>query len=105
MGASPKFKVFNHDGEYIAAFKSLHDAAQFISLEDGREVRLGHSSRNMIWRNASDWYCVITDQHPSRNGDGTISHRWVSGRKVEESFEVVFDHAVRLGMIPTEGLI
>ena len=100
MGASPKFKVFNHDGEYIAAFKSLNDAAQFIALEDGREVRLGHSSRNLLWRNTADWYAVTTIRHD----DGKVSHRWVDGRKVQDSFDVVVDHAIAAELVPGERL-
>ena len=49
MAASPQWKVFDSNGEYIASFKSVYDAAQFIALEDGRELRFGHSKKNTVW--------------------------------------------------------
>jgi len=49
MGASPSWKVYNNNGEYVASFKDIYDAAQFVSLEEGREIRYGHSKRQTVW--------------------------------------------------------
>lgn len=78
MAASPQFKVF-HEDQYIAAFKHLLDAAQFISLEDGREVRLGHSARGLIWRNDPEWTTTVL-------ADGPATY---TGDEVCESYDVV----------------
>ncbi len=45
MAASPQFKVYTADGEYIAACKYCEDAAAIVAKLDkkGTNVRLGHT--------------------------------------------------------------
>jgi len=43
MAASPDWKVYTDDGEYIASCKYPVDAAAIVNIHgDGTEVRLGH---------------------------------------------------------------
>lgn len=48
MAASPKYKVNNAHGEYIASFKHAEDAARFVAGQDGCIVTLDH--RRKLWR-------------------------------------------------------
>ncbi len=47
MAASPKYKVNNDNGEYIASFKHAEDAARFVMGMDGYTVTLDH--RRKLW--------------------------------------------------------
>jgi hypothetical protein len=84
MAGSPRFKVFNEQGDYIASFKDLLDAAQFISLEEGREVRLGHSKKNVIWTNNFELFWC---------GQGL---GWRKGTEVRQSFDHVLDRYIAI---------
>lgn len=43
MATSPKFKVYNPGGEYVAACKYAGDAAAIVATYgEGAEIRLGH---------------------------------------------------------------
>ncbi|MAH48202.1 hypothetical protein CMI37_20430 [Candidatus Pacearchaeota archaeon] len=43
MAASPQWKVYNVEGQYLAAFKSpLHAAILIAGLGDGTTLRKGH---------------------------------------------------------------
>lgn len=83
MAGSPRFKVFNEQGDYIASFKDLLDAAQFISLEEGREVRLGHSKKNVIWANVDGNFFYSVPEG-----------RWLRGTDVQNSFDYVLDRYI-----------
>lgn len=51
MAAAPKYKVFNPVGQYVAACKLPEDAAAIVaSYGDGAEIRVGHSVRDVVWR-------------------------------------------------------
>lgn len=53
MAATPKYKVFTADNEYVASFKHLEDAAQFVAFRgSGSTVRLGHSIK--LWTEGSE---------------------------------------------------
>jgi hypothetical protein len=55
MAGSPYLKLFNPQGEYVACFKHLEDAAALVSIYgDGAEIRDGHNKRNTIWREGSE---------------------------------------------------
>ena len=44
MSASPQWKVYSTDNEYLAAFKNPVHALMFVQqLEAGASVRLGHT--------------------------------------------------------------
>lgn len=53
MAASPKYKVYNKAGEYLAAFKYASDALTFVDAmrlsDPGCTIRLGHSQRLTLW--------------------------------------------------------
>ncbi len=42
MAATPKFKVYSTDGEYVAACKYAEDAAAVVASYEGGTIRLGH---------------------------------------------------------------
>lgn len=43
MAGSPRWKVYNRDGEYTASFKALEDAAVLIAVYgDGSSIKLRH---------------------------------------------------------------
>ena len=49
MAASPKYKFFNANGEYIASLKHPEDAAVLLSVHGiGASVRCGHSKSDTI---------------------------------------------------------
>jgi hypothetical protein len=48
MGASPRFKIFTADKEYIGSTKYVEDAAAVVALNgDGATIRDGHSK--VVW--------------------------------------------------------
>ncbi len=48
MGASPRFKIFTADNEYIGSTKYVEDAAAVVALNGpGSTIRDGHSKR--VW--------------------------------------------------------
>lgn len=51
MSASPQWKVFNAEGQYIASCKCVEDAACLVAFNgDGSTIRLGHSSAKIAWK-------------------------------------------------------
>lgn len=56
MAASPRFKVYTPDGEYIAACKYSEDAAMLASLGYGKgaTIRDGHTKRSIVWTEGVD---------------------------------------------------
>jgi hypothetical protein len=53
MAASPKFKVYDAQGEYQAACKRPEEAACLVTfLGDGATVRLEH--RRVVWTEGSE---------------------------------------------------
>ena len=50
MAASPKYKVFNPEGEYVGCVKYAELAAPLVGvLGKGAQVRFGHSKRWVLW--------------------------------------------------------
>jgi len=50
MASSPKYKVFNPSGEYVASCKYAEDAAAVVALYgDGAQIRTSHSKRDTVW--------------------------------------------------------
>lgn len=53
MAASPRYKIYNPSGEYVAACKYLEDSAAMVSfLGSGAQVKDGHSK--VIWTEGSE---------------------------------------------------
>ena len=56
MAASPEFKVYSADNEYLAAFKYVEHAAMLLAglSERGATIRHGHSKRGIGWTDGVD---------------------------------------------------
>jgi len=51
MARSPNWKVYNPQGDYVAACKHLEDAACLAGLYGhGATVRSGHAYKDCIWK-------------------------------------------------------
>lgn len=56
MAASPRYKIYSKDGEYLASVKYLSDAGILLSvLGNGTTVRLGHTL--IIYTEGKDGNC------------------------------------------------
>lgn len=65
MAGSPKYKVYDNDGQYVAACKFAEDAAILVSIgyPDRGEVRLNHSKVLFVSSpESSDSYDAIAEQ-------------------------------------------
>ena len=61
MAASPRYKVFNPAGKYVASCVHCEDAAAIVAAYgEGAEIRTGHAKRDTIFREFLD-------------GDNTVS--------------------------------
>ena len=50
LGATPQYKVFSAENEYVASIKYPSDAAAFVSiLGEGATVRNGHAKKDVLW--------------------------------------------------------
>jgi len=50
MAASPRWKVFNPQGEYVASCKHVEDAAAIVSsYGEGATIRDGYTTRSIMW--------------------------------------------------------
>lgn len=55
MAASPKLKVYNASGEYVASCKYPSDAAALVSLYgDGATIRHGHRKTDAVWTEGAE---------------------------------------------------
>ena len=55
MAASPKFKVFDKHGEYLAACKRPEEAAVLMAfLDDGATIRDGHAVKDIVWHEGKE---------------------------------------------------
>lgn len=55
MAASPRFKIFNPQGGYIASCVHLEDAAALAALYgDGAQVRDGHQKQYTLWTEGAE---------------------------------------------------
>ena len=54
MGASPIWKVYNDQDEYIASTKYVEDAAVLISANMGGTIRNGHAKANILWTEGAE---------------------------------------------------
>lgn len=72
MAAAPQFKVFNAQGEYVAACKEIELAAVLVSfLGDGSQIRKGHNKNAVLWTEGKE------DQPASQSYDRVVElARW-----------------------------
>ena len=57
MAATPRWKVYNADGEYIAATKHVEDAAALVALNgNGSTIRDGHSKKDIRWMEGTETF-------------------------------------------------
>lgn len=56
MGASPPYKVYDHEGQYVAACRYVSDAAAIVACHDtpGWTIRYGHHKRSTLWTEGQD---------------------------------------------------
>jgi hypothetical protein len=55
MASSPKLKIYNPAGEYVASCKYGEDAAMIIACYgDGATIRNGHSKRSIVWTEGAE---------------------------------------------------
>lgn len=56
MAASPRYKVVNPEGEYVASFKYLEDASMLVSVL-GEKTKVYDSvvaKRNLLWTEGAE---------------------------------------------------
>lgn len=50
MAATPRYKIYNASGEYVAACKYAEESAMLVSLlGDGSTIRDGHEKKYIVW--------------------------------------------------------
>jgi hypothetical protein len=65
MAATPRYKVYNSEGEYVAACKYLEDAAAVCGMyPEGATIRDGHAVKDILYTNRgdSDSYDEVRDK-------------------------------------------
>lgn len=76
MARSPEFKVYNPEGEYIAAMKHLEDAAAVVALYgEGTTIRYGHT--RVLWREGAEKF----QAQYSYDGTAAICRERLKGAK------------------------
>lgn len=78
MAASPRLKIYNPEGEYVASCKYAEDAAALIAfLGDGAMIKASH--RAEVWvegkesQPASDSYAFVADTVHAREREFSVS--------------------------------
>ena len=56
MPASPRWKVYSEDNEFIGALKYPEDAAAMVALRGSGTVRDGH--RRVVWREGAEAFAA-----------------------------------------------
>lgn len=55
MAASPEWKIYSSDGEYMAATKYAEDAAVLVgAMGEGATVRCSHSKKHIVWTEGNE---------------------------------------------------
>ena len=54
MAASPRYKIYSSDNEYIASVKYVTDAAVLVGVHCGGTVRDGHLKRDTVWHEGAE---------------------------------------------------
>ncbi len=55
MAGTPKYKIYNSRGEYVAACKYIEESAMLAAgLGDGTTIRAGHEKRHIVWTEGSE---------------------------------------------------
>ena len=75
MAASPRFKVYNEGGKYLASCHHADDAAALVALRGGT-VRDGHLRKSIIWTEGAEEFPA------SESYDGAAAVMWdrITGR-------------------------
>ena len=60
MGATPPWKVYRANGDYLAATISPEYAAMLLSAlgDDGATIRHGHTRKDIAWTEGEDGYAA-----------------------------------------------
>lgn len=53
MAGSPKLKVFNVKGEYVASCKHAEDAAAIVALH-GRGAKIKYEHKHIVWTEGAE---------------------------------------------------
>lgn len=63
MAGSPRFKVHNPQGEYVASCKHVEDAAMIIAgYGDGAKIRDGMNGKRIVWHEGRE-SCAAGDSY------------------------------------------
>lgn len=77
MAASPRWKVYSEDGEYLASTHYVEDAAMIVSGRAGGTIRDGHAKKDIMWEEGTE------DQPANESYDfvATVVHERVQERR------------------------
>jgi hypothetical protein len=79
MAASPRWKVYSKDREYVAATKYVEDAAAILALRgEGTEIRDGHLAK---------WAVFVQGQETVDAGDSADGVREIVAKRVLRRIE------------------
>lgn len=79
MAATPKYKIYTSENEYIGCCKYLEDAALFVcSLGAGATVRDGHAKRHIIWTEGAEDFSAID----SYDGAAEIMRKRIEAKRI-----------------------
>ena len=79
--ASPKYKIYTPDNEYIGCVKHPSDAAVLVSVQgDGATIRIGHAKRDIV-------YTEGVDGQAAESYDNVAELILEKERKQDEKFE------------------
>ena len=63
MAATPRFKVYDSNGEYQAATKRPEEAAAVVALlGEGSTIRTEHSKKSIVWSEGKE-ECLAGDSY------------------------------------------
>jgi hypothetical protein len=55
MAGSPRFKVYNPQGEYVASCKHVEDAAMLVgNYGEGAKIRDGMNGKRVVWHEGKE---------------------------------------------------
>lgn len=59
MSGTPRWKVYDGDGLYVAACRYIEDAAAVVGgHDDGSTIRDGAHNRRIVWREGKDGHAA-----------------------------------------------
>ena len=88
MAAAPRWKVYDRNGEYIAACKYPEHAAAILgALGEGTELRDGHGPNRVVWIegdevcSAGSSFDTVAETAYLRTETGRFPRRWTDLRQ------------------------